>query len=171
MRFLVPPDYAGNTAAISSIIPRGKYPLTNVNVLVTDDDMMIQYLNEANNTGKVHSADDFSNIMQRAQEWIHLGDLPPNLPEQFSMRAATVMGDRRMLTIMFWANSGSWTEKLALRRVNGKWLRLIRVWRPRLDKKRKAIVNGQIFNQVDDGYPENVNTQDPSGVSASPFPH
>jgi len=33
--------------------------LTNVNVLVTDDDMMIQYLNEANNTGKVHSADDF----------------------------------------------------------------------------------------------------------------
>ncbi len=163
---LVPPDYAGSANVSSSVIPQGKYPLTNVNALVTDDDMMVHYLNETN-TGKTHSADDFASIMQRAQEWIHIGDLPPQFPEQFSMRAATVADDRRMLTIMFWANNGNWIEKFGLRRVNGKWLRLIRVWRPRLDKKKKAIVNDEIFNQVDDGYPEDANSKSPSGLSAS----
>jgi len=165
---LVPPDYAGNTAAISSIIPRGKYPLTNVNALVSDDDMMVEYLNETSKTGKPHTADEFSNIVQHAQEWIHIGDLPPNFSEQFPMRAATVTGDRRMLTIIFWANNGSWTEKFALRRVNGNWLRLIRVWRERLDKKKKAMVADVIFEQVDDGFPEDTNTKASSGLSASP---
>jgi hypothetical protein len=163
---LVPPGYAGNPAAISSIIPRGKYPLTNVNALVTDDDMMVQYLNGANNTGRSHSADEFANIMQRAQEWIHLGDLPPNFSEQFSMRAATVTGDRRMLSIFFWANNGNWIEKFALRRVNGKWLRLIRVWKERLDKKNKAMVADVIFEQIDEGFPED--TKPSSGLSPSP---
>jgi hypothetical protein len=165
---LVPPDLAGNSTAISTVVPRGKYPLTNVNALVTDDDMMVQYLNEASKTGKPQSADDFANVMQRAQEWIHIGDLPPNFSEQFPMRAATVTKDRRMLTIMFWANNGSWTEKFALRRINGKWLRLIRVWRERLDKKKKAMVADVIFNQVDDGFPEDTNTKPSSGLSASP---
>jgi hypothetical protein len=73
-----------------------------------------------------------------------------------------------MLTINFWANNGSWTEKFALRRVNGKWLRLIRVWRERLDKKKNAFIADVIFNQVDDGFPEDTNTKDPHGVSTSP---
>jgi len=165
---LVPPDVAGTATAISSIIPQGKYPLTNVNALVTDDDMMVEYLNESTKTGRPHSAEEFSSVAQRAQEWIHIGDLPPRFPEQFSMRATAVTGDRRMLTIMFWANNGSWTEKFALRRVNGKWLRLIRVWRQRLDKKKNAMVADVVFNQVDQGFPEDTNTKASSGLSVSP---
>jgi hypothetical protein len=165
---LIPPGYAGNAAMFSTVIPQGKYPLTNVNLLVTDDDMIVQSMDEVSKRGTPDTGEEFANTMQRAQEWLHIGDLPPHFTEQFSLgRAATVTGDRRMLTINFWANNGSWTEKFALRRVNGKWLRLVRVWRERLDKKKNAFVADVIFNQVDDGFPEDTNTKDPHGVSTS----
>jgi hypothetical protein len=162
---LVPPD-AGNANAVSTVIPQGKYPLTNVNALVTDDDMMTDWLNEVSKRGKPNTGEEFAAIMERSQEWLHLGDLPPQFPERFPMRADTVVGDRRMLTIMFWANNGSWTEKFALRRVNGKWLRLIRVWRQRLDKKKNAIVADVIFERVDDGFPDDKNAKDPHSLSS-----
>jgi hypothetical protein len=135
--------------------------------MVTDDDMIIQHFNDLSK-GKATSAEDFTNVTLRSQEWIHMGDLPPGFSEAFSMRAATVTGDRRLLTINFWANNGSWVEKVGLRRVNGKWLTSIRVWRPRLDQKKRAVVNDLIFSRVDDGYPEDMNTKDPNGVSAYP---
>jgi hypothetical protein len=160
------PDYGygANGSVPSSIIQQGKYPLTNVTASITDDDMIVKYLNE----GSKHTAEDFSNIMERAQQWVHVGDLPPQFSEQFSMRAATVTEDRRLLTITFWANNGHWIEKFGLRRVNGKWLRLIRVWRERLDKKKNAYVADVIFNRVDDGYPQDANTKTPSSISADP---
>ncbi|MGA9964778.1 MAG: hypothetical protein WBQ10_06215, partial [Terriglobales bacterium] len=34
----------GNANSFSTVVPRGKYPLANVNALVTDDDMMTQWL-------------------------------------------------------------------------------------------------------------------------------
>jgi hypothetical protein len=163
---LVPPD-AGNTNAVSTVVPQGKYPLTNVNALVTDDDMMTQWLNDVTRRGKPNTAEEFAALNDRAQEWLHLGDLPPQFPERFPMRADTVTGDSRMLTIMFWANNGSWTEKFALRRVDGKWLRLIRVWRQRLDKNKNAIVADVIFEQVDDGFPDDKNAKDPHALSFS----
>jgi len=163
---LVPPD-AGNTNVVSTVIPQGKYPLTNVNALVTDDDVMTQWLNDVTRRGKPYTAEEFAAINDRAQEWLHLGDLPPQFPERFPMRADTVVGDSRMLTIMFWANNGSWTEKFALRRVNGKWLRLIRVWKQRLDKKKNAFVSDVIFERVDDGFPDDKNAKDPHALSSS----
>lgn len=150
---LVPPDYAGNANSFSTVVPRGKYPLANVNALVTDDDMMTQWLDEVNKRGKPNTGDEFAAIMQRAQEWVHIGDLPPQFSEQIAMRAGTVTGESRMLTIYFWANNGSWQEKLALRHINGKWVRLIRVWKQRLDKKKKALVLDKMFEQIDDGFP------------------
>jgi hypothetical protein len=165
---IVPPDSTGSAIVISVVVPQGNYPLTNVNALVTDDDMVIKHLDEVNNTENTRSADAFANTMLRAQEWLHVGDLPPRFSEQITMRAATLTGDRRMVSIVFWANNGSWTEKFALRRVNGKWLRLIRVWRERLDKKKNAFVSDVLFNQVDEGFPEDTNTKDEHGVSASP---
>ncbi|MFZ3342039.1 MAG: hypothetical protein WA609_02415 [Terriglobales bacterium] len=169
---IVPPDHyqSGGTSVHqnggASIIPQGKYPLTNVNILVADDDMMLQHLKEASTN--LGTAEDFGVFMDHAQEWIHVGDLPPQFAESISMRAATLIGDRRMLTITFWANNGHWTEKLALRRVNGKWLRLIRVWKDRLDMKKNAFVSDMLFEQVDDGFPEDTNTKDPHGLSVSP---
>ncbi len=169
---VIPPDHyqSGETSVYqgsgASIIPQGKYPLTNVNILVADDDMMLQHLKEAStNPG---TAEDFGALMDRAQEWIHVGDLPPQFSESISMRAATVSGDSRLWTITFWANNGHWTEKLALRRLNGKWLRSTKVWRDRLDKKKNAFVADLILNQVDDGFPEDTNTRDPHGISVSP---
>jgi hypothetical protein len=106
--------------------------------------------------------------MQRAQEWLHISDLPPRFPERIVVLAATVTGDRRMLTIMFWANNGNWTEKFAVRYVNGKWLRLIRVWKERLDKKKKAMVPDVILDHVDPGFPEDTNTKPSSGLSSAP---
>jgi hypothetical protein len=165
---LIPPGYAGNTSIFSTVIPQGKYPLTNVNAMVSDDDRMIQHLNEASKHPE-RSGEDFARVVELGQEWIHIGDLPPNFSEQFSLgRAATVTGDSRMLTITFWANNGHWTEKLALRRVNGKWLRLIRVWKDRLDKRKRAYVADEIFHQVDDGFPEDANTNDPHGLRVLP---
>ena len=163
---LVPPD-AGNTNVVSTVIPQGKYPLTNVNALVTDDDMMTEWLNDVTRRGNPNTGEEFAAIMGRSQEWLHLGDLPPQFPERFSMRSATVVGDRRMLTIMFWANNGTWTEKFALRRVNGKWLTLIRVWRQRLDKKKHAFVSDVIFERVDGGFPDDNNAKDPHALSSS----
>ncbi len=165
---VIPPAYAGNAAGVASVIPKGKYPLTNVNAMVTDDDMVVEHLNEAGKHPE-HSAEEFANIMQRAQEWVHIGDLPPNFPEQFSMRAALVPAqDRRMVTIFFYANNGSWIEKFALRKVNGQWLRLIRVWRERLDMKKKAMEADVIFEQIDPGFPEDTNTKPTTGLHASP---
>jgi hypothetical protein len=155
---LVPPD-GGNATVVSTVIPQGKYPLTNVNALVTDDDMVTEWLDEVTKRGKPNTGEEFAAIMDRSQEWLHLGDLAPQFPERFPMRADAMVGDRRMLTIMFWANNGNWTEKFALRRVNGKWLRLIRVWRQRLDKKKNAIVADVIFEQVDDGFPDDNNAK------------
>jgi hypothetical protein len=160
-------NVSGPKNVTASVIPQGKYPLTNVNILVADDDMMLQHLREAS-TNPGQTAEEFGVFMDRAQEWIHIGDLPPQFSESISMRAATVGGDSRLLTITFWANNGHWTEKFALRRVNGKWLRLTRVWRDRLDKKKNAFVADLILNQVDDGFPEDTNTKDPHGLSASP---
>ena len=168
---VIPPgSVTANSPGLASIIPKGKYPLTNVNALVTDDDMVIQRLNDASKD-PAHSGQEFADTMQRAQEWIHIGDLPPNFSEQLSMRAASVpVQDRRMVSIFFYANNGNWNEKFALRRVNGQWLRLIRVWRQRLDLKKKTTVADMIFEQIDPGFPEDTNTKASTALSASP-PH
>jgi hypothetical protein len=151
---LTPAGYDGNVNNISTVVPKGKYPLTNVNALVTDNDMLTQWLDEVSKRGKPNTGEEFVDVMQRAQEWLHIGDLPPQFTEQIAMRSATVTGDKRMLMITFWANNGTWTESLGLRRVNGKWLRLIRVRRQRLDKKKNAFVSDVIFEQIDKGYPD-----------------
>lgn len=165
---VIPPGYVGNTTGFANVISRGKYPLTNINALVMDDDIMIEHLNEAGKDPQ-RAAEEFGNLVERAQEWVHIGDLPPQFSEQFPMRAASAqVQDRRMVSITFWANNGHWTEKFALRKVNGQWLRLIRVWKDKLDKKKKAMVADMLFEQIDPGFPEDVNTKASGALSASP---
>jgi hypothetical protein len=167
---LVPPNYYGSGDRVfASVVSQGKYPLTNINAMVTDDDMMIQHLNEASKDPE-HSAESFARVTELGQEWIHIGDLPPRFSEMISFRAATVTGDSRMLTLRFSANNGNWAEKIALRRVNGQWLRLIRVWRSDCSSKTTVCQDKKILENVDPGFPPDVNTETPSRLSASP-PH
>lgn len=135
-----------NTFAMVAI-SKGKFPLRNVTATIVD----VREFEQAVRTKPTVYLLLHPSVSYRKS--LTIGDLPresSHSGKELGDYTTNGTGDYRSFNIFFLAINGAWTELARMRRVNGRWVRAVKVVTSTA-KSGKARV---LFEHVDRGYPE-----------------
>lgn len=114
------------------VTSQGKYPLQQIYATMMDDERRLLAMQEYNKhpsgnwIAAINAADTIMHIQYLRPQSPNApgGDVEPIMPYQFNAK------DEDNLTIAFHGFNGDWTERLHLRRFNGKWHQALSVVGP-----------------------------------------